>query len=310
MNLFELLGVHTFRMVFFGTAAIGLIAGALGCFVYLRKQALMSDVVSHAALPGALLAFLASVLLFGADGRNMLALIIGAVVTGTAAALLANGITRVSRIAIDTAMAVVLTLFFGIGMLVLRVITDGEFPGKGGIQDYLFGNASVITEADLATSLAFGAVAVGLTALLWQAFAIRTFDADAATVLGFGGRLIDALLFTVIVIATVIGVKAVGLVLMVAFVITPPAAARQWVHSLGGMVWLAGAFGALGSAAGAYLSIVWSVPTGPVIVLVLFGMLVLSLLLAPRRSVITRALARSRARRELRTELMQEAGRA
>lgn len=309
MSPIEFFGDHTYRMVFFGTAVIGLVAGALGSFAYLRKQSLISDVISHAALPGTLLAFLVAVAI-GADGRAMPALILGAVLAGTAAVWSANGIAHGSKIRIDTAMAITLTIFFGVGMLLMRVIANGVFPGKGGIQDYLFGNASVITEADLATSLAFGAVAVGLTALLWQAFAIRTFDADAATVLGFGGRLIDALLFTVIVIATVIGVKAVGLVLMVAFVITPPAAARQWVHSLGGMVWLAGAFGALGSAAGAYLSIVWSVPTGPVIVLVLFGMLVLSLLLAPRRSVITRAIARSRARRELRTELMQEAGRA
>lgn len=309
MSPIEFFDTHTYRMVFFGTAVIGLVAGALGPFVYLRKQSLMSDVISHAALPGALLAFLSAVLLFGIDGRNMLGLIVGAVVIGTLAALAANAITRVSKLAIDTAMAVVLTFFFGVGMLLLSVITNGPFPGKGGIQDYLFGNASVITLADLVTSISVGGIALVITALFWKEFAVRTFDADLAVVLGFRARSIDTLLFITIVIATVIGVKAVGLVLMVAFVITPPAAARQWVSSLRGLVALSAAIGAVGSGVGAYLSISWGgVPTGPVIVLTLFAIFVCSLLFSPRRSVLTRARARRRARLALRDSLLSAGG--
>lgn len=309
MTPVEIFSDHTYRMVLLGTMSIGLIAGALGSFAYLRKQSLISDVISHAALPGTLLAFLVSVVVLGTDGRNMVALIIGAVVLGTLAVLFANGVARVSKIRIDTAMAVSLTLFFGVGMLLLRIISNGDFPGKGGIQDYLFGNASVITVADLTTSLVVGGLALGIMLLFWKEFALRTFDPEHSSVLGFHARTIDTLMFTTIVIATVIGVKAVGLVLMVAFVVTPPAAARQWTRTLPGMVALSAVFGALGSGGGAYLSIVLSgVPTGPLIVLVLFAIFLVSILCSPRRSVVMRAIARSRTRAALKRDALVKVG--
>ena len=307
MSLIEFLSNHTYRMVFFGTMTIGLVAGALGSFAYLRKQSLISDVISHAALPGTLIAFLVAVTVLGIDGRNMVVLMVGAVIVGTLAALLANRIARVSKIRIDTAMAVVLTIFFGVGMLLMRVITNGNFAGKGGIQDYLFGNASVITVADLTTSLVVGAIALALMIVFWKEFALRTFDPDHAVVLGFRARTTDALMFTTIVIATVIGVKAVGLVLMVAFIVTPPAAARQWTRTLHGMVLVSGLFGALGSGIGAYLSVVLGgIPTGPLIVLTLFAIFVVSILIAPGRSIIAQAITRARARATLKRELLAE----
>ena len=256
MSLIEFFSNHTYRMVFFGTMTIGLVAGALGSFAYLRKQSLISDVISHAALPGTLLAFLTAVGVLGADGRNMLGLILGAVIVGTIAVLIANGISRISKIRIDTAMAISLTVFFGGGMLLMRIIANGAYPGKGGIQDYLFGNASVITVADLVTSISIGMIVLALVVVFWKEFTLRTFDPDHSTVLGFRARTIDTLMFATIVIATVIGVKAVGLVLMVAFVVTPPAAARQWTRTLLGMVTLSAVIGGVGSGVGAYLSIV------------------------------------------------------
>lgn len=307
MSPLDFLSDHSYRMVLFGTMTIGLVSGALGSFAYLRKQSLISDVISHAALPGTLIAFLIAVLLLGVDGRSMFGLIIGAVVISSLAVFFANGIARLSKIRIDTAMAISLTVFFGVGMLLMRIIANGPFPGKGGIQDYLFGNASVITIGDLLTSFGIGAAALLLMLVFWKEFALRSFDPDHSTVLGFRARIVDILMFTTIVIATVIGVKAVGLVLMVAFVVTPPAAARQWTRTLPGMVALSAAIGAVGSGVGAYLSISFGrIPTGPVIVLALFTILVVSVLFAPRRSVISRALARSRARARLLQQLAME----
>ena len=307
MSLIEFFSNHTYRMVFFGTMTIGLVAGALGSFAYLRKQSLISDVISHAALPGTLLAFLTAVGVLGTDGRNMIGLILGAVIVGTIAVLFANGISRVSKIRIDTAMAISLTVFFGGGMLLMRIIANGAYPGKGGIQDYLFGNASVITVADLATSITIGVIVVALMLVFWKEFTLRSFDPDHSTVLGFRARTIDTLMFVTIVIATVIGVKAVGLVLMVAFVVTPPAAARQWTRTLPSMVALSAVIGGIGSGVGAYLSIVLGkVPTGPLIVLTLFAIFLVSLLFALRRSIITRAVSRARARAHLKRELLHE----
>jgi len=277
---------HTFVMVTAGTTVIGGVAGALGSFAYLRRQSLVSDVISHAALPGTLLAFLLLTAL-GRDGRTMLGLLIGATVTGTVAVIAANAITRHSRVAIDTAMALVLSTLFGLGMLLMQHIQRRPLPGKGDIQDYLFGNASTITRADLTVSLAVGTLTVGVVAVFWKEFAVATFDRDLAGLLGFHHRILDPLIFGAIAVATVIGLKAVGLVLMVAFVVTPPAAARQWTRTLPGMVIVSALIGAGASALGAYLSIVLGpVPTGPVIVLVLFLVFIVSLLLSPRSIVL------------------------
>ncbi|MGO1544750.1 MAG: metal ABC transporter permease [Gulosibacter sp.] len=289
MSLFEFFANHTYRMVFFGASIIGMVAGALGVFAYLRKQSLMSDVVSHAALPGTLGAFLFAVVVLGVDGRNMLGLMFGAILVGIVAVACANAIPSLSKIKIDTAMAIVLSVFFGAGMLLSRIIANGAYPGKGGIQDYLFGNASVLTWADLVTSITVGGLALVVVIVFWKEFSLRTFDSDQSSMLGFNPRVIDSLMFGTFVVAIVIGVKAVGLVLMVAVVVTPPAAARQWTTTLRGTVILSGVIGAASSGVGAYLSIALGrIPTGPLIVLTLFAVLVISLLFAPKRGLVSK----------------------
>lgn len=299
MNPTEFFANHTFTMVFIGTTIIGVVAGTLGCFAYLRRQSLISDVISHSALPGTLLAFL-TLSALGLYARNMLALIIGAVIIGTLAVLLTNWIPRISKIKTDTAMAVVLSAMFGLGMLLMQYIQNNPIPDKGGIQDYLFGNAATITRGDLTVSLITGGLALAVVVLLWKEFALTTFDREHAAVLGFDNRLIDAAMFAAIAVATVIGVKAIGLVLMVAFVVTPPAAARQWTTTLPGMVVLSGVIGGVGSAVGTYLSIAFGpLPTGPVIAVTLFAIFLFSLLAAPERSLIVRAVRRRRAIAEL-----------
>lgn len=304
MSLAEFLADHTFRTVALGTMLIGLMAGAIGTFAYLRKQSLMSDVISHAALPGSMLAFLVGVLVLGGDGRDLWALVAGAVVTGTLAVWAANAVTRHTRLGIEAAMAATLSVFFAVGIILLRIIEDRPLPGKGGLQGLLFGNAATLTRADLVTVTLVGCVVLGVLLVSFQQFASMTFDSDHATVAGARRWLVDGLMFTTLVVVTVVGAKAVGLVLMVALVITPPAAARQWTSSLRAMTLLSAGIGAFASAVGAWVSIrLGSVPTGPVIVLVLFAILLVSLLCSPSRSVLVRALRRARVRAALRREL-------
>ena len=311
MSLAEFFADHTFRTVFLGTVIIGVVAGALGCFSYLRKQSLIGDVVSHAALPGVLGAFLLGSALAGAgvpgiNPRNMLWLVVGAVVTGSLAAWLANWAAAHSKLRIDATMAVSLTLFFGVGMMLMRTISNGNYPGKGGVQDYLFGNASTLTVSDVWTAAALGGAALAVLTLGWRHFAVRSFDPGHAAVSGTPVRLIDAVMFAAIVLATVLGVKSVGLVLMVALLLTPAAAARQWTRRLGPMVWLAAVIGGVGAGLGAYLSIaLGTVPTGPVTVLVLFAVFLVSILVAPGRSVLAVARAQRATRRRLLKELVR-----
>lgn len=285
MTPIEFWSDHTYLMVWLATSVIGLVAGALGTHAYLRGQSLISDVISHAALPGALTAFLLLALV-GADGRAMPGLVLGAVVTGLLATAAAGHVARVTRLGTDTAMAVVLAAFFGAGMLLMRVITDHPLPGKGGIQDLLFGSASAITASDLVTIAVVGVLALLVMLCCAKEFGLRTFDPDQAGLLGFSPRLLDGLMFGCLVAATVVGARSVGLVLMVALVVTPPAAARQWTRRLRGTVALAGVIGAGAGGVGAYLAVVTGLPPGPVIVLLLFGVLAVSLLWAPGRGSV------------------------
>lgn len=273
---------YTFAMTLAGSSVIGASAGALGSIAYLRREAMLSDVVSHAALPGTMIAFLALTAL-GLPSRSLTGLLLGAVAVGGIAVFLTTSITRLTVVRVDAAMAVVLSSTFGLGMVLLQHISGHPYPNKGGIQDYLFGNASSITRADLAVSVVVTLAVFAVVAALFKELILVSFDRDQAQVLGYPTRLLDGVTAMVLVIATVIGVKTVGVVLMVAFVITPPVIARQWTRSPGPMVVTSGVVGVACSAVGTYLSLVFGpLPTGPVIVVVMAAVMVGSLALTRR----------------------------
>lgn len=292
----DFLADHTFRLVCLGTALIGASCGTLGALSYLRRQSLMSDVIAHAALPGSLAAFLLAATL-GWDGRSMVILLIGATTAGWASLWCAERIAAASVVPRDAAMAVTLSLFFGAGLLMMQLISRSPLPGKGGIQDYVFGNASVLTRADVTTTAISTVLVLAVTIACFKEFTLRAFDADSATALGFSPRLIDGLMSLCLTVAIVMGVKTVGVILIVACVIAPPVAARQWTHSLPAFVTLSGCLGAGGAVVGSYLSVAGEgLPTGPTTVLTVSGFVALSLCLAPKRSLLQSALARAQAR--------------
>ncbi|SEA08209.1 manganese/zinc/iron transport system permease protein [Bowdeniella nasicola] len=290
LSLADFLATHTFRQMVLGCTLIGALAGAMGCFIYLRQRTLMSDVIGHAATTGVMLAFLIGAAVLGVDGRSLWLLVIGSVLIGTLAAVLADRIAASTRVGIDAAMAVMLALFFGTGLILLRVIERSSLRGRGGLKDYFFGNASLLTTSDVRTIAVLAVlISVGL-ALGYRALAVHVIDPVAGSVAGVSARLVSPLLLVGVAIAVVVGVRAVGLILMVALAAIPPAAARQFTRHLHTMVALAAAIGAGGALIGSYLSVAFGkVPTGPVIVLVLTAALALSLLFAPGRSVLRRA---------------------
>lgn len=293
LSLVDFLTTHTFRQMVIGCALIGALAGAMGCFVYLRKRTLMSDVIGHSATTGVMVAFLTGALVLGIDGRSLWLLVVGSVLTGTIAAVLADRIAERTRVGIDAAMAIMLALFFGTGMILLRVIERSTIRGRGGLKDYFFGNASLLTTGDVTTIVTLAFLIGALLLIFYRPLALHTFDPLAAEVAGVRARIASPLLLVGVSVAVVVGVKSVGLILMVALAAIPPATARQLTRHLHTMVALAAAIGAFGAVLGSYLSVaLGKVPTGPVIVLVLTAMLVLSLLFAPRRSVLARAVNR------------------
>ncbi len=268
-----------------GTAALGLVAGAVGSFAVLRRQSLQGDAVAHAALPGVAAAFLLG-------GRAPLALVLGGAVAGWLAMLIVAHITRRSRVPFDSALAGVLAVFFGLG-LVLFVYIDKNVPGAAltPLGRYLFGQAALIGVPDLWVIGGFGVLALLVMLLLWKQFKVVSFDPAFASSLGFPVRTLDLLLTTLTVVAVVIGLKAVGVVLMTALLIAPCVAARQWTDRLGRVVLLAGVFGALAGVSGTVASHLasyqfpkaGSVPTGPTIVLCATALVLLSLVFGTAR---------------------------
>lgn len=303
MTLVEFFTDHTFMMVSLGTAIIGLISGALGTYTYVRKQALSADVIAHSALPGTMAAFLISVLVLGIDGRTMPVLILGALVFGGGAMWLTDLFTRVTKVNMDAAMAIVLASLFGLGLLLMNHISRADYPGKGGIKDYLFGNAATLTRADLVTLILVAGAAGVIVGLFWKEFFVQAFDPRFAQTMGLKAWFIDGAMYTTITLAVVMGTKAVGLVLMVAFLITPPVIARQFVDRLWSMMLLAGLIGAATGVLGSYLSVqLGKVPTGPIIVLLLFAEFLVALFISPRRSVLRQLQLRRQFRAEVLTK--------
>lgn len=281
MSIIEFLSTFGYRRIVMGTAMIGLVSGAMGAFLYLRRQSLLSGVIGHSATPGVMGAFvLVSVLLPQADARSMPVVVVGALITGLASALLANRIAATTRIGIDATMAVMFSLFLGGGLLILQVIQNSTLPDKGGIEEFMFGNATRLSNLDVTTIFAVAVLVLALLALLWRPFSLMTFDVVFSRSVGLPLRWLSPLLFGLIVLAMVIGIKAVGLILMIAFAVFPPAAARQFTTTLRQMTIASAVIGAVCGVVGSYISIaVGDIPTGPTIVVVLGVAVVISYVL-------------------------------
>lgn len=277
------------RPVVLGTAALGAITGAVGTFAVVRRQALLGDAVSHAALPGVALAFL-----LGAVSPAWLA--VGAAVAGWLAMAGVGAVSRTSRVPFDAALAGALAAFFGFGLAAMGYLRR-HVPGAAehGLDRYLFGQAAILRDDDLWSILGFGGLALLAVGLCWKELKAVSFDPDFAASLGFPTRMLDLLLTGLVVVGVVIGLQAVGVVLMSALVVAPAVAARQWTDRLGRVVCLAAVLGAAAGACGTLLSHSLSgprkpVPTGPTIVLCATALVVLSLLFAPRRGLLGRFL--------------------
>lgn len=288
---------YTLRTVALGAAVLGLVSGALGSFAMLRRQSLLGDAMSHAALPGVVLAFMLT------GQKNPVVLTLGAGAAGIAGVLLMIGITRYTRIKEDSALGIILSVFFGFGLLLLTWLQRNPDARQAGLTTFLFGQAATLLARDVVVMALFGGSALALLALFWKEFKLLSFDRDFGASLGFPMQKLEILLTMLLVVAIAIGLQAVGVVLMSAMVVAPAAAARQWTDRLGRMVALAALYGALAGVAGTLVSSLGSgLSTGPVIVLCAGIIVALSLLLAPNRGLLWNWIARRRRRRRLQTD--------
>jgi len=295
----SLLFDYTLRTVALGAGSLGAVAGALGCFAVLRRQSLLGDAISHAALPGIALAFLLT------GSRATPVLVLGAAMAGWIGTLFVLWIVKYSRIPEDSALGIILSVFFGIGLVILTFVQRRPTAAQAGLETFLFGQAATLLVRDVILIVGVGAGALFLLALFWKEFKLLAFDPEYGGSLGFPMTRIDVLLTSLLVIGIVLGLQTVGVVLMSAMVVAPAAAARQWTDSLSVMVILAGFLGGLAGVVGALVSATGQgVPTGPTIVLVASAVVVLSLLLAPGRGLISELVRRATVRRRIRADVV------
>lgn len=289
-----LISDYTIRNITLGTAALGAICGMLGSFAVLRKQSLLGDAISHAALPGIAIAFL----LTQTKDNNML--LIGALVSGLIGTIWISGIVRRTHLKTDTALGIVLSVFFGFGMLLLTYIQKLPNANQAGLDKYLFGQAATLMKSDVKLLIYVTGGALLVLLLFWKELKVMLFDPDYSKTLGINTRFLDILITTFIVLAIVLGLQTVGVVLMSAMLLAPAAAARQWTNRLEVMLIIASVFGILAGVFGTAISTMESnLATGPVIVIVATVFVLLSFLFAPSRGLIAREVKFYRNRRKL-----------
>lgn len=287
---------YTARTILLGAASLGVVSGVVGSYAVLRRRSLMGDVMSHAALPGIVAAFL----IVGAKER--LPIFLGAAVSAALAAAAIGLITANSRIKTDGAMGIALSVFFGLGLVLLTWAQHMPDANQAGLDKFLFGQAEALVERDVAVIALAGLFALAVVLAFWKELKLLCFDPDFGGTMGFSPRLLDALVTAVMVTAIVIGLQTVGVVLMSSMLIAPAVAARQWTSGMGGMVALSALVAAVSGVAGVAASAgLENVPTGPAVVVCVSAVALFSVLFSPE-GFFTRGLGDSRSRREIRKD--------
>lgn len=271
---------YTLQTVMFGAGVLGLISGVLGSFAVLRQQSLLGDTLSHAALPGVVIAFVLA-------GRDLGWLLLGAGIAGWLGTLLVTAVLRTTRIKQDAALGIILATFFGFGVALLSYNQGREDASRAGLDKFIFGQAAAMSAADVQMVTLVTGLLLVIVVLFWKEFKLLSFDTEFASTNGYPVRGLDMLLSTLIVISIVLGLRLAGVILMVGMLIAPAVAARQWTNHLGEMVVLAGLFGAAAGISGAIISAAEDgLPTGPLIIVAVSLLVLVSLMIAPERGLV------------------------
>ena len=284
-----LLRDYNTRMVVLTVTVLGAAAGLVGCFLLLRRRALMSDALSHATLPGIVIAFMVMVH-FGGDGKWLPGLLIGAAVTGLVGSLAVSLLVRMSRLRSDAALGIVLSVSFGLGIVLLKHAQTMPDGASAGLKTFIYGKTSSIIARDLWLVLVAAGIAAVATFALVKELTLLCFDEGFARTEGWPTGLLDTLLIGLLTLVTVIGLQAVGIVLVIALFIIPATATRFWTVRLSRMLMVAPAIGALSGWIGASISALTpDLPAGAVIVLTGTCFFALSLVFGTQGGLIVRS---------------------
>ena len=272
---------YTTQMVLLGTALLGLASGIAGTFAVLRKESLIGDGLSHAALPGVVIAFLLTGI------KDIEVLILGAALSSITAAWLITITVENSKIKFDGALATILSAFFGLGMVLLTYVQSLNNAGQAGLSKFIFGQAATILARDVYITSAAALIIIVLTALFWKELKLISFDVEYSKTLQIPVTFTLILYRSLLIMTIIIGIQSVGAILISSLLIAPAVGARQWTNKLGTMCILAGLFGMISAIGGTIWSTsVQKLPTGPAIIVILSILVLLSLIFAPNRGML------------------------
>lgn len=270
-----------------GITLLGVGSAYVGTFSFLDKKALLGDAISHAVLPGICLGFIL------AGEKNPLYIVTGAFLSGAVATFLSSWLKKNTKLSEDTIIATILSVFFGVGIVLLTALQKSGNPEVAGLNSFIFGNAIGISESDLMLYGGLSLVIILVLTIALKEFRLMVFDPEFGKAIGFPMKFISFLFNVLMILAVVIGIQAIGVVLMAALLITPGAAARFWTDRLNPLLILAAVFSVLSGILGTYISfVVPQMPTGPWVVVFLSFFALLSFLISPKSGIVFRFFAR------------------
>lgn len=254
------------RVVLAGTVLLGIASGLLGVYLLLRKRALLGDAISHATLPGIAFAYLWTALI-GQD-KTLSVLLVGAAISGSLGGLSVLLLRHFARIREDAALGIVLSVFFGAGVAMVSVLQKIKQGNIAGLESFIYGKVVAITGDDVSLATAVLVIVTVIIVALGKELKILCFDIELARSQGWPVMLLDSLLIAMVVAVTIVGLKAIGLIMVIALLVIPAASARFWTHDLNRMLMISGLLGGACCAVGAMASAVFAdMPSGATIVL-------------------------------------------
>lgn len=279
LNLF--LNSYTFKVVTLGCTLLAMISAIIGNFAVLKKESLLGDGVAHASLAGVCLAFLVT------GKKEMYILLFGALVIGLLCASLIHYIQINTKVKFDSTIALMLSSFFGLGLVLLTYLKKVSGAKKAGLNRFIFGQASTLIEKDIYLIVGIGLILLFLLILFWKEIKISIFDKKYAKTLGINSDKIRFMVSVMIVVNIIVGIQIAGVILITAMIIAPSIAARQWSDKLLNVTMISAFLGAVSGAIGSIISTLdTALPTGPLIVIVLGFFVIFSLIFSTKQGIV------------------------
>ncbi|PWJ40063.1 metal ABC transporter permease [Sediminitomix flava] len=294
---FILLGDANVRWVLLAVLLMSSSTSIVGCLSFLRKRALIGDAVSHAILPGICLSFLLT------QSKDPVYLMVGAVITGSLSIWCIDFIVSHTKLKPDTALALILSVFYGIGIVLLTHIQTLGMAGQSGLDKFLFGKAASMVASDVRLFSTTSLIIILTVVFGFSAFRMVIFDRGYATSVGLPVKKIELLITFLTVLAIATGIQAIGVVLMSAMLITPAAAARYWTHSLSKMMIIAVIIAGISAYLGTLVSYIQpKMPTGPWVVVFLTFLAFISIIFGAKRGRLFSVYRRLQNKRRIQDE--------